>query len=206
VGSVEHESPINGQATDEGAIKDTTKTAVALGVLAILLVSIAGCTSTTNQLTSGQALQVRDYADAFHNRVEAHLGPKETITTRNDTSNGTNAMRLQWTVDNSTRNTSNLFGQNGTTTSYSVNIQQFSSKEEATTFYNDVRVGYTTVSNASTPIKPEDNIYKQVTGHDPSVTNAAWKLDSVTPVTVQFSFIVQQDEFVTWGSASVLTK
>jgi hypothetical protein len=189
-----------------GAIKDTMKTAVALGVLAILLVSIAGCTSTTNQLTSGQALQVRDYADAFHKRIEAHLGPKETITTWNDTSNGTNAMRLQWTVDNSTQNTSNLFGQNGTTTSYSVNIQQFSSKEEATTFYNDVRVGYTTVSNASTPIKPEDNIYKQVTGRDPSVTNAAWKLDSVTPVTAQFSFIVQQDEFVTWGSASVLTK
>jgi hypothetical protein len=36
-----------------GAIKDTMKTAVALGVLSILLVSIAGCTSTTNQLTSG---------------------------------------------------------------------------------------------------------------------------------------------------------
>ena len=78
-----------------GAIKDTMKTAVALGVLAILLISIAGCTSTTNQLTSGQSLQVRDYADAFHKRVEAHLGPKETITTWNDTSNGTNAMRLQ---------------------------------------------------------------------------------------------------------------
>jgi hypothetical protein len=86
------------------------------------------------------------------------------------------------------------------------NIKQFSSKEEATTFYSDARVGYTTVSNASTPIKPEDNIYKQVTGCDPSGTNAAWKLDSVTPVTAQFSFIVQQDEFVTWGSASVLTK
>ena len=115
-------------------------------------------------------------------------------------------MRLQWTVDNSTQNKSNLLGQNGTTTRYGVNVKQFSSKEEATSFYNDASVGYTRVSNASTLIKPEDNVYKQVTGRDPSVTNGAWKLDSVTSVTAQFSFIVQQDEFVTWGSASVLTK
>jgi len=65
VGSVEHESSINGQETEGRAIKDAIKTGVALGVLAILLVGIEGNTRTTNQLTGHHALQAKDTLTPF---------------------------------------------------------------------------------------------------------------------------------------------
>jgi len=183
------------------------KKLLAITVLVLVAsLSMAGCTNTQNNTASGQTSQVNAYADAFHKSVVADLGPNDTITSWVQNQNGTDAMRLQWTDVNSTHNTSNILYPNGTTTTYSVNVKQFASKDDATSFYDNVSFGYTTSSNVSLPIKPQDNIYEQVMGHNSTTNNGAWKLESFNFINAQVSFIVQQDEFVTYGSISVMPK
>jgi hypothetical protein len=41
-------------------------------------------------------------------------------------------------------------------------------------------------------------------GHDATISLLAYKIDTLNVVTAQFSVAVQQDEFVTWGSVSVM--
>jgi len=181
--------------------KPITAIVVLLIVVASLLV--AGCiNNSSNTPSTSPASQVKQYADAWHESIQNGLGPNETLTTWKERENGTDAIRLQWTVVNST---SSGLTTNGTTTSYSVNVKQFTSSASATDFYDDVSFGYVPATSVNaTSIKPEDNIYKQVTGNNVTVVNGAWKLDSFTFVSMQAGFAVQQNEFVLWGTASVM--
>jgi len=177
-------------------------TAIVVLLLVLPSLSVAGCT-VSNPLT-GQVPQVQQYADAFHKNQQDQLGPNENITVWKQNENGSNAMRLQWTVVNST---TSGFYQNGTTASYSVNVKQFASTGEATKFYDNVSFGYSSSADVNaTSIKPEGNIYKQVTGKDVTVANAAFKIDSFTFVTAQMSLIFQQNEFVVWGTVTVMPR
>jgi hypothetical protein len=157
--------------------------------------------SNTTLSSSTPTSQVKQYADAWHKSIKDGLGPNETLTVWKEKENGSETIRLQWTVVNST---TSGFYSNGSTTTYSVNVKQFANVDDATAFYDDTSFGYapSTTVNA-TLIKPEDNIYQQVTGKNVTVLNGAWKLDSFSFVTMA-SFVIQQNEFVVWGTAFVL--
>jgi hypothetical protein len=177
-------------------------TAIIVLFLVVASLSTAGCMSNTSSPSSTPTSQVKQYADAWHKSIQDGLGPNETLTVWKEKENGSDTVRLQWTVVNST---TSGFDSNGTTTTYSVNVKQFANTDDATAFYDDTSFGYapSTTVNA-TLIKPEDNIYQQVTGKNVTVLNGAWKLDSFTFVTMRASFVVQQNEFVVWGAASVM--
>ena len=178
-------------------------TVIAVLLLVVASLSVAGCTVGLPGTSSPTPTsQVKQYADAWHKSIQDGLGPNETLTVWKEKENGSDTVRLQWIVVNST---TSGFYSNGTTTTYSVNVKQFANTDDATAFYDDTSFGYvpSTTVNA-TLIKPEDNIYQQVTGKNVTVLNGAWKLDSFALVTTQASFVVQQDEFVVWGTAIVM--
>jgi len=178
-------------------------TVIIVLLLVVASLSVAGCTVGLPGTSSPTPTsQVKQYADAWHSNIQDKLGPNETLTVWKEKENGSDTVRLQWTVVNST---TSGFYSNGTTTTYSVNVKQFANIDDATAFYDDTSFGYapSTTINA-TLIKPEDNIYQQVTGKNVTVLNGAWKLDSFAFVTMQASFVIQQNEFVVWGTASVM--
>ena len=178
-------------------------TAIIVLFLVVASLSVAGCTVGLPGTSSPTPTsQVKQYADAWHSNIQDKLGPNETLTVWKEKENGSDTVRLQWTVVNST---TSGFYSNGTTTTYSVNVKQFANIDDAKAFYDDTSFGYapSTTVNA-TLIKPEDNIYQQVTGKNVTVLNGAWKLDSFALVTMQASFVIQQNEFVVWGTASVM--
>jgi hypothetical protein len=128
-------------------------TAIIVLLLVVVSLSVAGCTTNpSNTLSPTPALQVTQYADAWHKSIQDGLGPNETLTVWKEKENGSDTVRLQWTVVNST--TSGLT-TNGTTTSYSINVKQFANIDDATAFYDDTSFGYapSTTINA-TLIKP----------------------------------------------------
>jgi hypothetical protein len=183
------------------------RTALALGVLAVLIVSVAGCTSqsansgsgSTSGSTSGQNNAVT-YANAFlSDDVKPTFSPSfgYTITSARVIENGSDGARLAVTFS-TTNETGTLI----------MNIQQFSSVNDATAFFNSQSFGYTpiTTTNATTFPNQASAAYKGTTGHEPSVRAAAYKVNSESFTGVQADVIKQQGEFVTWGSESASLK
>jgi len=76
-------------------------------------------------------------------------------------------------------------------------------KDGATKFYNQSSFGYTPYNTSTAP---KDPTYRQTTGRDATINNVALRIDSFAFVTSKVSYIMQQDEFVTWGTASVMPK
>jgi len=185
-------------------LKPITAIIVLSLVVASLLVS--GCTfpaapSPNNTQTD---TQLRGFTDAFHENVQKNVGPNETLRTWNETTQGTDVMRVRYSIFNSTTGTNT----NGTTTDTDVKIQKFPSTANASTFADDQSFGYTPASqsNTSTVNSTDLNtVYNTAIGHDPTTTNAYFKIESFTFVTAQVSFVIQVDEFVVYGYASAST-
>jgi CTP-dependent riboflavin kinase len=182
----------------------TTKTAkmvLILGILAVLIVSVAGCTSSTQNASSGstssaataqQTPTARDYAQNYLNATIASLGKNETLTNAKIIGNETDTAQLSYAITNTTSQP--VIYTTGFTTTYGLNVTRFPSVEAATQFYEQTSLGYT-------PYQPTLNasVYKTTTGHNPTINNESRRLNSIT----QASIATQQDEFVTWGIASV---
>jgi hypothetical protein len=161
-------------------------------VVASLLIS--GCTTSTTSNTSNtnQTPTARDYAQNYLNVTMSSLGKNETLTNPKTTDNGTDAAQLSYAITNKTSQP--IIYTTGFTTTYGLNIKRFSSVAEATTFYDQTSLGYTLYQpplNAS--------VYKTTMAHNPTINNESRRLNSIT----QASITIQQEEFVTWGIASV---
>jgi hypothetical protein len=172
------------------------------------LLSIAGCTSSSNTTTATptatpsqsstsstaapavtQVSQAHAYAQAYQTATEKNKGPNDSLTF-SIVDNGNDTAILTITDVNTTPNA--LFS-NGMTMTETFNIKQFASTSEATTFFNSATSGYT--RNDSAGIDP----YRALTGHTATINAAAVKLNSISG-TVNMSFALQQDNFVTYGT------
>jgi hypothetical protein len=159
--------------------KSTLTMVLMLGILAVLLVSVAGCTSPNSTSATNNALA---YAKAF----AAYWEENQTVRQVTISANGTDGAQLTLLTTSNTSSVSD-------TTAF--NIRQFASVADASSFYNSTSFGYVQVGNSTSP---DPTIYSSVTGHAPSVNNAAVKIENFS----SFPFVYQQGEFVVWGTES----
>jgi hypothetical protein len=182
-------------------LKPITAIAVLLLVVASLL--IAGCTSSTTS-SSGQN-QATAYATAYVNdNIKNSLGVNDTIISTSVVENGTDGAILTVLTANTTKD---MVSANGSTTKYVLNVKHFSSTDAATAFYNEQSFGYMQAAsngsygglgNMSQPFINPRGAYYTVTGHNATVNSPAVKITSLFPPTVDY--LLQQNEFVTWGT------
>ena len=189
--------------------KITFKMVLMLGVVAVLVVGICGCTNPvqTAQNTGSSSNKAVDLANAYLTNIKNNPGENSTVVSSNVVQNGSDAARISVTIENTTYNS---FYPNGTIMTFALNITQFSSTDSASKFYNEQSAGFTQDDkNVSVP-GPTDMVspYKTVMGHDAAVKHAAAKINtiSLSPLSVGASFIVQTDEFVTWGTFTATAK
>ncbi|MGZ4943444.1 MAG: hypothetical protein ACXVIG_03615 [Halobacteriota archaeon] len=176
------------------------KTVVTLSILVALAVAVSGCTVQNPISTPTPTNKAVDYANAFVNNTRTDPGKNMTVVDAKVIANGTDGARITMTEKNSTKT---AFA-NGSTTTSALNIKQFASTADATTFYDNISFGYTTENQTQqTPIKTTSP-YKQVMGHDPTVHAYSYKFDSLSFISAQASLAAQTDEFVLWGTISVV--
>ena len=167
-------------------------------IVAAMIIGTCGCTSpaTSSPSPSASSTQqtptAQDYAQNYLNVTMPSLGVNETLENPKVIENGTDTALLSYAITNKTSQP--ILYTNGFTTTYGFNVKRFSSVDEATKFYEQTSLGYT-------PYQPTLNasIYKATTGNNPTINNESRRLNSIT----QASVATQQDEFVTWGIASV---
>jgi hypothetical protein len=186
------------------------KLIAAIIVLSLVVASllVAGCTTstqnTTNTTTSGQTSQVKAFSEALLNNVKKNLGPNETMVSSKIVENGTDSMRVTYTVANTTPQ--GLINPNGTTATLTVNVKQFPTKENAAKFYDNVSFGYTVLNKnelGTSPLQPGIvDPYKEAMGRSATITNSSYKTESLSFVMGQGSIALQADEFVIWGQMS----
>ena len=180
------------------------KTIAVIGALTLLIVSMSGCTSQS-PTTGGQTSQVLKYAEAWKSVIEKNNTDKNVTLTFKTVANGTDAVRMTVTSVNKTKTSSYA---NGTTTTMSLNIKEFANKDDAKKFFDDVTFGYTAMTNSTLKAgvtESGDNPYVIAIGREPTMVDASWKIDSFTFVTMGASLAIQQDEFVTYGTISMIS-
>jgi hypothetical protein len=184
-------------------IRITLKIVLMLGLLAVLIVSVAGCTSNTANTTptptqtqtgstgnGSTQYNAVTYANAYlnDNIKPAFLG--QTIVSANVHENGSKGATISVVIQNTT--------EYNITTTISLNVQQFSSTNDATAAFNARSVGDTLSMPSSTAMEnPASAAYKDTTGNAPTVSNSGYAINGE-----QISTITQQGEFVTWGTSS----
>ena len=181
-----------------------TKSVLITAILVLLVVAMSGCTSSVSNVSvTAQTSQAQKYAQAFVDEAKKlNTDPNVTLTSK-IVENGSDAIQLTATSVNATKT---AFYANGSTTTIALNIKQFASKADAEKFYNTISFGYTSNNNMTNNVtKLNDNPYFAATGKNPTETQASWKLDSFNFVTMSSSLAVQQDEFVMWGTVSVMS-
>jgi uncharacterized lipoprotein YehR (DUF1307 family) len=155
-------------------------------LVTVVSLSIAGCTSSTNNnttTTTQQQSQAVAYANAFGSHV-VNNNPNDT-TNYNAVANGTDAAQLTITLVNAT-----------STTTYALNVQQFSTTADATTFYNSSSFGYNPLVGAITTTP-----YTQVIGHTPTVNRASTQPQN--NLGEPLNIVMQADEFVVYGTLTI---
>ncbi len=178
----------------------TLRKVLMLGVFAVLVVSVAGCTSSTTSSSTGSSQNLAvTYANAYLNDSIKTAYAGQAVTGVSVLANGSNGAQLTAAIPNATDNI---------TITIAVNIQQFPSVSAATTFFNSQSFGYT----LGTPAAANESItntasaaYQDTMGHAPTITNSAYKIESESVYMAQGDVIMQQNEFVTWGTFSAAT-
>ncbi|MFZ0926475.1 MAG: hypothetical protein WCE82_09550 [Halobacteriota archaeon] len=190
-------------------IKITLKMVLMLGIIAVLVVGISGCTNPvqTAQNTVSPSNKAVELANALLTNIKNNPGENSTVVSSNVVENGSDAARMSATIENTTYNS---FYPNGTITTYTYNITQFSSTDDAAKFYNEQSVGFTQNDTGVNAPGPTDMVspYKTVMAHDAAVKHLAVKINSISifPLSVGASWIVQTDEFVTGGTMTATAK
>lgn len=176
-------------------------------VASLLIVGVCGCTNPvqTTQNTASSTNKALDYANAQLNITKKNLEKNQTLVSSKVIANGSDGARLTYTIED--KSNSGLTA-NGTSTTASISIKQYSSKDDATKAFDDVSFGYTPgkASDIANMTKPTNNTYLKAFGHNATINNAAFKLDSFTFVSMSASVAEQQDEIVWSGTVSVMPK
>lgn len=168
-------------------------------IVLVMALSVAGCIQTQN-LSSGSS-QVNAYANAFVNSTKANLGPGETLVGSNVVQNGSDAMQVTMTVTNTTPTS---IWSNGSIYTYALNIKQFDNTNDASNFYNTTSFGYNQGNSSSVSISNTTNVYQQVMGHAPTLSRYSTQIASLSLLGGSINVAVQQDEFVTYGTVTVV--
>jgi archaellin len=184
---------------------------IASFVLIFVLVAavfVAGCASIQNPTSGGQTSKVKAFSDALVNTVKSNLGPNETMVSSKVVENGTDATRVTFIVQNTTPQ--GQVNPNGTTATLSADVKQFPTKEDATSFYDNVSFGHTNLNkneSGMTPLQPKIvEPYEETMGHAPTIVNGSYKADNLSLANGQGSIALQGDEFVIWGQISWVQK
>lgn len=177
-----------------------------IGVLVAAIVGVCGCANPlqTVQNAGSPTNKALDYANAFVNDTKAEAGSNTQIVKIAAVANGSDAARVSATLKNNTHDKSSLWA-NGTTVVYALNVKQFASTDEASKFYADQSFGYTTnnTTSTSTSTLNQTGAYHQVTGHEPTVKEYSYKLNSFNFVQAEVSVAAQTDEYVIWGTVTI---
>ena len=166
----------------------------------MLVVSVAGCTSSNTVNTansgSGQNMAVICVNAFLKDNIKPAFSDFKMTNVR-VLENGSNGARISATFYNSTANT---------TATVSLNIQQLSNVNDATTYFNNLSFGYTLGMKANTPtfVNPASAASKDKMGYEPSVRDTAYRINSISFTAANADFIMQQGEFATWGSESAV--
>jgi hypothetical protein len=147
--------------------KITLKMVLILGVLAVLIVSVAGCTSSTNSSQTPSATPSTATHDAF---LDKFLGAFKTRSEADKnfstkawevTWSSSTSARLEWTVEttSSTNHTANTVMQ----------VTKFSTSQDATNYLNAMnKTDYSLASNICSG-GSSGGAYQDVTGHAPQI-------------------------------------
>jgi hypothetical protein len=178
-----------------------------IGVLVAALVGVCGCTNPlqTVQNAVTPTNKAIDYANALLALTNETLKPNQTVVSSKVIANGSDGARVTYTIEDTSKG---LLSANGTSTTISGSVRQYSSKDEATKAFDDVSFGYTPVkaSDIANITKPANNTYLKAFGHNATINNEAAKIDNFSFVSMSLSMVEQQDEIVTSLTVSITPK
>jgi hypothetical protein len=166
----------------------------AVSLVLILAVCAAGCTNPTQTAQSTAAPSSNkaiDYANAVSVNSKSHTESGQTTTVSKIIANGSDSARF----------TVGTRGPGNETGTVAITVNQFSSTNDASAFFDNATFGYTQMNGTS--IANETAPYKLAFGHDATITNGMYKIDSFNFVTATATYVIQQDEFVQTWSVSV---
>jgi hypothetical protein len=185
--------------------KITLKTALMLGILAVLIVSIAGCTTTSNTNQTPSASSATSSAATQH---DAFL-EKYLIASKNALYSDSNTQVQAWEIDwiNGTSAHVQLTALNKTL-GRTVNIDQtftvFPTTQDATNYVNAMNLAaYRLASTAP----PSGGPYQNVTGHAPQIYKAYTNTEG-SPLNIsdiKIHVVQQADNIVAVQTAKILS-
>jgi hypothetical protein len=178
-----------------------------ISVLVGVVVGMCGCTNPvqTVQNAVSPTNKALDYANALLNVTKNGLTRNQTLVSSKVVANGSDGARITMVIEDKT---SNGFWANGTSTTESASVKQYSSKDEATKAFDDISFGYTPAkaSDIANMTKPANDTYLKAFGHKATINNQAVKIDNLSFLSISGSFVEQQDEIVTSINISALPK
>lgn len=161
-------------------------------LLVVASISIAGCAVNIPGLSQSH---LQAFVNAWHDNVNAKTGPYVTISSWQETPEGTDTIRVRYVTYNSSSNA---------TITTDIRIKEFKQTGDATSFVNDMNEGYATTTSSFFGTNSTDNsVYTKTMGHNPAKTEAYMRFDSLIPP--KGSVILQMDEFVIYGSVITLS-
>jgi hypothetical protein len=178
-----------------------------IGVLVAVVTGVCGCTNPvqTVQNAVSPTNKAIDYANALIAITKDGLQRNQTLVSSKVIANGSDGARVTYTVEDTSKG---LLWANGTSTTVSGSVRQYSSKDEATKAFDDVSFGYKPVkaSDIANITKPANNTYLKAFGHNATINNEASKMDNLSFVSMSLSMVEQQDEIVTSLTVSLTPK
>jgi hypothetical protein len=178
-----------------------------IGVLVAVVAGVCGCTNPVQTVQNAvtPTNKALDYANALLALTNGTLKPNQTVVNSKVIANGSDGARVTYTMEDTTKN--GLWA-NGTSTTVSGSVKQYSSKDEATKAFDDVSFGYTPgkASDIANMTNPANDTYLKAFGHKATINNQATKIDNLSFVSVSGSMAEQQDEIVTTVTISAMPK
>jgi hypothetical protein len=177
-----------------------------IGVLVAFVVGVCGCTNPvqTAQNAVSPSNKAVDYGNAFVNVIKQNPGENSVITSSSVVANGSDAALMSVTIQNNTHNASSLW-QNGSTETIAFNVKQFSSTDDASSFYAKQSFGLS-AEPAKNVSEGQTNVvspYKTVTGNDPTTVKAASGDITFNWISAGVTLVSQTNEFVIYGTISI---
>jgi hypothetical protein len=166
-------------------------------VLILLVAALVAVAVTSNSLPSNLPFasqsHVQTFVNAVHDNLNTNNNPSETLRSWQDTPQGSDSSRMQWTTYNS---------YNGTTTTFDFQVKEFKQTSDATNFVDSMSTGYGKATGSSILVTGDtsNSAYTKAMGHNPSKVDAYLKINSFFPASL--GMIFQMDEFVWYGSAT----
>ncbi|MGZ4933312.1 MAG: hypothetical protein ACXV49_02270 [Halobacteriota archaeon] len=170
------------------------KVAIAIFILIIASLSVAGCTSplNTGSPSSSQTAPTHDaFLEKYVPNYKKSLQENYTVKAWDVTWKNSTTAHLEYALQNKTTNS---------TLSYTEDIIAFPSTDAATSYLNSQRAGYSLYSTIYTP----SGAYQRTAGHVPTVFKQYQKHTGETYLNYTLYDLGQLDNLVTIGTAQLM--